>query len=45
MREVEEDGALLVRPDKHIGWRSQRLADDPDTVLADAVSAILSRKD
>ena len=22
LREVEEDGALLVRPDKHIGWRA-----------------------
>ena len=22
IREVDEDGVLLVRPDKHIGWRS-----------------------
>ena len=22
LREVAEDGAVLVRPDKHIGWRS-----------------------
>jgi maleylacetate reductase len=25
LREVGEDGALLVRPDKHIGWRSMSL--------------------
>jgi len=24
-REIEEGGVLLVRPDKHIGWRSVRL--------------------
>ena len=45
MREVAEDGALLVRPDKHIGWRAQRLPADPEKSLADAIVAILSRKD
>lgn len=45
LREVEEDGVLLVRPDKHIGWRSRHLVDDPDQALSDALSAILSRKD
>ena len=25
IREIDEDGALLVRPDKHIGWRSMTL--------------------
>ncbi|KAA9160886.1 FAD-dependent monooxygenase [Amycolatopsis acidicola] len=44
LREVEEDGALLVRPDKHIGWRAHRLPEDPETVLSRALSAILSRK-
>ncbi len=43
MREVEEDGALLVRPDKHIGWRSATLPADPQRALHDALSAILSR--
>ncbi|GLY97487.1 hypothetical protein [Actinoplanes sp. NBRC 103695] len=28
-REVEEDGVVLVRPDKHIGWRATRLPADP----------------
>ena len=29
LREVAEDGAILVRPDKHVGWRSMTLPDDP----------------
>jgi 2,4-dichlorophenol 6-monooxygenase len=45
LREVDEDGALLVRPDKHVCWRSRRLVDDPESVLSAAVSAMLSRKD
>jgi 2,4-dichlorophenol 6-monooxygenase len=43
LREVEEDGALLVRPDKHIGWRSVRLPADPERALHDAMTAILGR--
>ena len=43
VREVEEDGALLVRPDKHIGWRSVRLPADPERALHDAMAAILGR--
>jgi len=44
LRDVGEDGAVLVRPDKHIGWRSQGLGDDPEGALFDALSAILSRE-
>jgi 2,4-dichlorophenol 6-monooxygenase len=43
LREVEEDGVLLVRPDKHIGWRSQRLPDDPAEALRAALTRLLSR--
>jgi 2,4-dichlorophenol 6-monooxygenase len=43
VREVEEDGVLLVRPDKHIGWRSMRLPADPERALHEAMSAILGR--
>jgi 2,4-dichlorophenol 6-monooxygenase len=43
VREVEEDGALLVRPDKHIGWRSMRLPADPQRTLHEAMAAILGR--
>lgn len=42
-REVEESGALLVRPDKHVGWRSSALPDDPEGALLAAMRAILSR--
>jgi 2,4-dichlorophenol 6-monooxygenase len=43
LREVEEDGALLIRPDKHIAWRATTLPADPQRALHDALSAILSR--
>jgi 2,4-dichlorophenol 6-monooxygenase len=41
LREVDEDGVLLVRPDKHIGWRSMSLPEDPEQALFEAMSAIL----
>lgn len=44
LRGVAEDGAVLVRPDKHIGWRADRLPSDPEGALHAAVSAILSRE-
>jgi len=43
LRGVEEDGAVLVRPDKHVGWRSDRLPEDPEAALLNTVSAILNR--
>jgi 2,4-dichlorophenol 6-monooxygenase len=42
-REVEEDGALLVRPDKFIGWRSATLPDDPEQALRAALSSLLGQ--
>ena len=36
-----EDGALLVRPDKHIGWRSMSLPADPQRALHAALAALL----
>ncbi|ACL42515.1 MULTISPECIES: FAD-dependent oxidoreductase [Micrococcaceae] len=44
LREVAESGAVLVRPDKHVGWRADRLADDPEGALYAAVAAILNRE-
>ncbi|WP_049783619.1 FAD-dependent oxidoreductase [Corynebacterium efficiens] len=41
-REVQEDGAILVRPDKHIGWRAHRMVEDPRSALAAVLSTILS---
>jgi len=43
IREVDEDGVLLVRPDKHIGWRSMTLPDDPERALREALESLLSR--
>jgi 2,4-dichlorophenol 6-monooxygenase len=44
LREVGEDGAVLVRPDKHIGWRAPALAGDPAATLREAMSRLLSRQ-
>ena len=44
LREVNEDGVLLVRPDKFIGWRSMSLPADPERSLRDALTALLSRR-
>lgn len=38
---IEADGALLVRPDQHVAWRSARGVDDPRGALRSALAAIL----
>jgi 2,4-dichlorophenol 6-monooxygenase len=43
-RGIERDGAVLVRPDRFIGWRSLRAAADPAHELANALQSILGRK-
>ena len=43
IREIDEDGVLLVRPDKHIGWRSMTLPRNPEQALRQALTQILSR--
>ncbi|MFF2161953.1 FAD-dependent oxidoreductase [Streptomyces sp. NPDC058175] len=43
LREVEESGVLLVRPDKHIAWRATALPDDPESRLREALTAVLGR--
>jgi 2,4-dichlorophenol 6-monooxygenase len=43
LREVEEDGALLVRPDKHVAWRSMTMVDDPEGELRAALAKLLGR--
>ncbi|MCV9992683.1 FAD-dependent monooxygenase [Paeniglutamicibacter sp. ZC-3] len=45
LRGVAEDGAVLVRPDKHVGWRSQGLPADPEAALRGAISTILGNGD
>ncbi|MGW1269386.1 FAD-dependent oxidoreductase [Streptomyces sp. NPDC002491] len=43
LREVEESGAILVRPDKHVAWRSMSLADDPEAALRGALAQLLGK--
>ena len=43
MREVEEDGVILVRPDKIIAWRSNTSVENPAATLTEVLSSVLSR--
>ena len=40
--EISPEGAVLVRPDGHVAWRSRGGADDPDEVLRQVVQAIVT---
>lgn len=42
-REIDEDGALLVRPDKIIAWRSMGPVKNPTATLTDVLTRVLSR--
>ncbi|MBB2893879.1 FAD-dependent monooxygenase [Flexivirga oryzae] len=44
-REIADNGALLVRPDHHVAWRSERMADDPQQTLRSVLSTLLARTD
>ena len=39
---IEPDGALLIRPDQHVGWRAVSLPDDPAKTLNEALTRILA---
>lgn len=41
--EIAENGCLLVRPDQHIAFRSQLMAEKPTAVLQQAMTAVLDR--
>ena len=43
LRAVSADGAILVRPDQHVGWRAVGRAEQPQAVLAAAMTKILQR--
>lgn len=43
IRGVGEDGAVLVRPDKHVGWRVQNLPEDPAASLHTALASMMAR--
>jgi 2,4-dichlorophenol 6-monooxygenase len=41
--EIADDGAILVRPDNHIAWRSSSAPSDASEVLLRAVGTVLER--
>ena len=41
VREVTASGAVLVRPDRKVGWRIASVPPDPARALGEAVAAIL----
>ena len=43
LRQVGDDGAVLVRPDNHVAWRSPDRPENPEGALAEAVKTILGR--
>ncbi|HHU67226.1 FAD-dependent monooxygenase [Corynebacterium sp.] len=43
LREIEDDGCLLVRPDHHVAYRSHTAVDDPASALREALEAVLHR--
>jgi 2,4-dichlorophenol 6-monooxygenase len=43
LREVGEDGCVLVRPDAHVAWRAAAMIADPAGELEQVLRAILDR--
>ncbi len=41
--EISDTGCLLVRPDHHVAWRADELANDPHAELTRVLTAILAR--
>ena len=44
-REIERDGAILVRPDRFVAWRRATAVEDPRAALSEALGQILARPD
>jgi 2,4-dichlorophenol 6-monooxygenase len=42
--EIDEDGAILVRPDHHVAWRAPSARTDATTKLDDVIGQILGLK-
>ena len=45
LREIDDRGALLVRPDRHIAWRSHTRPDHPEHILRAALHHTLALDD
>ncbi|KAE8382744.1 FAD binding domain-containing protein [Aspergillus bertholletiae] len=44
-RGVEESGCVLVRPDRFVAWRCQKIVDNCEAKLRDVLDAVLSRNE
>jgi hypothetical protein len=44
LAEIGDDGAILVRPDGHVAWRTAALPADPAAALAEALDVVLGRR-
>ncbi|MBO6673767.1 MAG: FAD-dependent monooxygenase [Rhizobiales bacterium] len=42
-REVNEAGCVLVRPDQHVAWRAEDMADNPEVELTRVLTTLLHR--
>lgn len=42
VREVQEDGCILVRPDRFVAWRSMEMVNNPTETLLNVMRTILS---
>ena len=45
LRQIADDGAILVRPDRVVAWRRATAVEDPRAALSEALSQILARPD
>lgn len=45
IREIDDSGALLVRPDRHIAWRAASRPQDPVAALRAALTSVLGVSD
>ncbi|HJT95698.1 MAG TPA: hypothetical protein VJ777_27780, partial [Mycobacterium sp.] len=45
LREIDDRGALLIRPDRHIAWRSHTRPDNPEDTLRAALRQALALTD
>ncbi|MFI9581837.1 FAD-dependent monooxygenase [Streptomyces sp. NPDC052236] len=43
VREISDEGAVLVRPDNHVAWRSMSGSEDPAGALRNAISLVLDQ--
>ncbi|MEK8108301.1 hypothetical protein NKG94_31525 [Micromonospora sp. M12] len=44
VREITDEGAVLVRPDHHVAWRSVGASQDPASTLGDAAARVLGHQ-